>query len=1363
MRRRAARVKRQEQARQAHAQEGQYVSQGRAVQRAAQQQRTQQQTRGARPLAQRPVTPRPVARPKPVQAKPLQAKPPRAVRAGKPVRTQRQAQAVNRAAQQQAQVAAAQRARALAAVAQSGGEFDSFAHVHAEREAANAAAKVRREQRRASAVAPALKVLDQTTRVSHAIAAAAKEDVKTIKTKGLSHYLAHGSGSRSIKAAERGFQLKDRTVFSDVLKEAGVKNKAVRAAAGFALDVGTDPTTITTGGVGSVAEHAAATAAAKTAAKAAKAGMSEEGIRTVAHTAARRAAAAAPKGRGISVKLAGQEVPGVRRATAAVGRAAARPVRKVAPVASRTVPANVRKLAREFAPRARPAAVSEQEFQTARAAARSARATVNAAEQRALTLAQQAQRRLKPEEHRQVIDAIERNDLSRLPTKELAQTAHQIRSALKGSRRVSKRAGVAAGHKAGDISRFLTAADEKRLAKTVAAEQRTQKRTISRASTKEQAARERALLTEQADVLGAREATKVAQVRERGRSVAERERQAGRAKVATERVRGREAKGVAVSRERAIAQARASVVEARRRLKVELAKPVTKRKGVAALEATVRRAEQTWRDARRPVNAARMSAVRPKVSVRAVEAVAPATSRRAGNAAERYEQRAASTLTAQQRLRAAQRIPERGIGESHEAWLRRVIAHAERHNLPLVRQGAEKLLAKAPTDVARGYFPREYDARILKQLGLTAEDAATRTVRGPSRKVAPTTAGFARSEQRRLAVVNPELEAAGKVPHSEDIPLVVLNHMRQAARATSQGEFAKAMAKAGRKVTSTDELMPGEQLYKLGYQGKQFGLHAVRDIPKKLTKGGQYVALNRDLLEAMQGQTRQAQAHSMAGHVWDAATGTFKRVATATIGFHVRNLIGDTQQHYLATPAYRIPGNIRAAGKAVRRASEQTRTTMPTATDATVKVAGERQGIDEFLKGARENGVLDTGYIGREIHDLGQRATDQAKKVKGGRARGAFQTIDRWMTNRENLMRLATYKAGLDQGMTPAKAADLANLIHVDYGELSEVERRVMRRVFPFYTWTARSLPVHATMLVTKPGKFATIEKAREETAAGFGMNEDANRRGMNETIGRQLPFVVKIGHGAQGVSFSLPATLLNELPTGASPQALNAWLNEVGRFTIGMVNPIIKMPTELYLGVSAYTKRPIEDPHRPLVAAPSWVQWLPRSVKRELDVTPNFVEKRTGKKTWGWRGLADWASRQIPGAPQQVGTVVSGGRPGQPKNVGTAVAGAAGIRIDSLNAAAVKRTAEVKVLERLAKLNREAAKLNQQGINHDNPTPEYTHLRAQINALTKQVRPRKTKKVRRVGPLPLGGGGGGGKLPLGGGSAGGKLPLGGG
>lgn len=63
----------------------------------------------------------------------------------------------------------------------------------------------------------------------------------------------------------------------------------------------------------------------------------------------------------------------------------------------------------------------------------------------------------------------------------------------------------------------------------------------------------------------------------------------------------RERGQVGVSREREVGQARAGLVEARRRLKAELAKPVGKRRGVAVLQGRVRDARQALNTAKVPV------------------------------------------------------------------------------------------------------------------------------------------------------------------------------------------------------------------------------------------------------------------------------------------------------------------------------------------------------------------------------------------------------------------------------------------------------------------------------------------------------------------------------------------------------------------------------------------------------------------------------------------------------------------------------------------------------------------------------------------------------------------------------------------
>ncbi|QEC49224.1 hypothetical protein FSW04_17655 [Baekduia soli] len=98
----------------------------------------------------------------------------------------------------------------------------------------------------AKVVAPAVKVLDTVARPSHGIAGAADA-------------IAQGKGVGSAHhALTRGLEGKDKTTFSTVLQHLGVHNKALRTVGGFALDVGTDPTTYLTAGTGAPLRKVAA-------------------------------------------------------------------------------------------------------------------------------------------------------------------------------------------------------------------------------------------------------------------------------------------------------------------------------------------------------------------------------------------------------------------------------------------------------------------------------------------------------------------------------------------------------------------------------------------------------------------------------------------------------------------------------------------------------------------------------------------------------------------------------------------------------------------------------------------------------------------------------------------------------------------------------------------------------------------------------------------------------------------------------------------------------------------------------------------------------------------------------------------------
>ncbi|WCB94488.1 hypothetical protein DSM104299_03225 [Baekduia alba] len=675
----------------------------------------------------------------------------------------------------------------------------------------------------------------------------------------------------------------------------------------------------------------------------------------------------------------------------------------------------------------------------------------------------------------------------------------------------------------------------------------------------------------------------------------------------------------------------------------------------------------------------------------------------------------------------------------------------------------------------RDYFPHARQDVLEQGLGISdqaVEGVQARRGAGGRTVTRPGSAAT-RSDRRGIHEINPERVAEGKEPFSTNVPLVALNYLTETARTAAKSDFLKAMAKTGRAVKpgqGTLHLKDGEAVYRLGFEpgsktsthladskaggevvlrsgaGRgRFGLREVDESELQRVLGhkpgdagapqGQYVVLDRGVVEDTLASTQPARAKHKSGQLVDKATGGFKRVATATPGFHVRNAIGDAQMGFLGQPGGSLVRNTGQASKALRRVSEQEREAgkvrvTPKKSASTIKVAGQRMPLDDFLAGAKKHGVIRSGYVGRELEDLTKGKVGAPSKVK----RGTGDRVKRWMQNREDLFRIATYKHGLDKGLPEAEAADLAASIHIDYGDLTETERRYLRRALPFYTFSARALPLHAKKLITNPGKYATIEKAREEVGKSTGLSEDEQRSRMQLYQQRQAPFVIKIGGRIVAVSAQLPLTLLNEVPTSTN---LSDYLDELGQFTAGLLNPIVKDPAEMWANESAFFRRPIEDERRPLVAAPSWVQHVPKKYWAGLGITPDYVDKRTGKKTWGWRGKADYVAKAIPGPASLVQQLASPGtnRRGQGETA-KLVAGLSGVRLDPLDENAAASTEVTNAYKELALLNRRAGALNQQGVNGDHPTHEYFVIRQRIKALDFQVE--KLQRAQQGPPKPV-------------------------
>ncbi len=142
------------------------------------------------------------------------------------------------------------------------------------------------------------------------------------------------------------------------------------------------------------------------------------------------------------------------------------------------------------------------------------------------------------------------------------------------------------------------------------------------------------------------------------------------------------------------------------------------------------------------------------------------------------------------------------------------------------------------------------------------------------------------------------------------------NYGIESARSVSQATLARELADLGRPVKAGQEITLGahDAIYHLGVKDKRYGIREVdpQDVGKS---AGRYVALDKRVVDNAFGQATPRRAGSTIGKAFDRATAGFKTLATATPGFHARNLVGDVQMAYLEQPAACCPATSARRGR----------------------------------------------------------------------------------------------------------------------------------------------------------------------------------------------------------------------------------------------------------------------------------------------------------------------------------------------------------------------------------------------------------------------------------------------------------------
>jgi len=250
---------------------------------------------------------------------------------------------------------------------------------------------------------------------------------------------------------------------------------------------------------------------------------------------------------------------------------------------------------------------------------------------------------------------------------------------------------------------------------------------------------------------------------------------------------------------------------------------------------------------------------------------------------------------------------------------------------------------------------------------------------------------------------------------------------------------------------------------------------------------------------------------------WDKGTGYWKYTTLIPFGkFHIRNWVSENMLNSLAgMPMYRIEYN--TAAKIWWNAKIN-------------KIPEAMEQYNEMVK----LGIIGGGFFASE---LGIKPVLVRGKIMQSKVWGApMRTMERFGSFTEDVPRMAQFMYGKNKGAKwlagrgftgptlDNAAVKYVRKFHPVYDDFTMFEEKVLRRVFPFYSWTRFNMPLHMRMFVENPSHYVRIEKMRKgiTALAGGKLPEDFSPEYIQEG------YAVGIGGGPNKRNYFL---LKNWLP----------------------------------------------------------------------------------------------------------------------------------------------------------------------------------------------------------------------------------------
>jgi hypothetical protein len=257
------------------------------------------------------------------------------------------------------------------------------------------------------------------------------------------------------------------------------------------------------------------------------------------------------------------------------------------------------------------------------------------------------------------------------------------------------------------------------------------------------------------------------------------------------------------------------------------------------------------------------------------------------------------------------------------------------------------------------------------------------------------------------------------------------------------------------------------------------------------------------------------------GKLFDEATGIWKTSVTIynIPGYYIRNGIGEVMSAWLAgvtspKPYYKSAQVWRYTSKETADAEKLAASRPDLNLNVETSEAIGKKHVVTLQNGTqldvakvhayyRDQGLA-TGFINTEYRHHYNRFKEKMHSIPGVKfASNRNEGLRQFNENYEDFYRMAHFidKLGkAPKGMGNKAAAEWAaksvRKYHFDYTDFTHAEKAVMLRIFPFYKWTRKALPLMSSMMFAKPGKMMVYPKVMEGISESLVSSDDLSPEG---------------------------------------------------------------------------------------------------------------------------------------------------------------------------------------------------------------------------------------------------------------------------